>query len=200
MGMLDDARKAEAEAQAAARAAVDALGEKIRQKRIDRDGPEITDEQWEERFRLSEEQGRQLSEEFLNEVRMRHLEPNDSIYGFTTKREWVRHTDYSGHKLWGWSAEEVISRGEPVRCFTISHDYIHRTTLRTVKHHIDPATGQGFFAEKKLVKTLPAIKRWIGRGRPETEIYMTSFVRRPLMNIPGLDRAMLDFLEQTGNE
>jgi hypothetical protein len=49
---------------------------------------------------LSVEKGRQLSEESLNEVRKKHIEPHGTVYEVTTKRERVRH---SGSKSWGWS-------------------------------------------------------------------------------------------------
>ena len=178
MGILDDARKEEDES----KAAVQELLEKTKREREARDG--VSEEERrsrEEQYRLSVEKGRQLSEEFLDEVRKKHLEPHGTVYEVTTKRERVRH---SGSKSWGWSQEEEISRKEAGRCFTIAN------------HHIDPTTGQELVAEKKLVETLPAIKRWISRDRPETEIYRTSYVQRPLMNHPGLAAAVLDFLNQ----
>ena len=177
MGILDDARKEEDEARA-----VQELREKIEREREASYG--VSEEERrsrEEQYRLSVEKGRQLSEEFLNEVRTRHLEPHGTVYVVTTKRERVRH---SGSKSWSWLQEEVISREEAGRCFTIVH------------HHFDPTTGQELVAEKKLVETLPAIKRWIFRDRPETKIYRTSYVQRPLMNHPGLDTAVLHFLNQ----
>lgn len=192
MGILDDARKEEDES----KAAVQELREKIKREREARD--RVSEEERrsrEEQYRLSVEEGRQLSEEFLNEVRTWHLEPHGTVYVVTTKRERVRH---SGSKSWVWLQEEVISRKEAGRCFTIVHHHFDPTTARefVVEHHIDPTTGQELVAEKKLVETLPAIKRWIFRDRPETEIYRTSYVQRPLMNHPGLATAVLDFLNQ----
>jgi hypothetical protein len=147
---------------------------------------------------LREEEGRQLSEEFLNEVRTRHIEPNQSVSVITSKREWVRRSDYTGKKSWDWSKEEEVSREESGRCFLIVCYHFDNRTGRSVeeKHGIDPTTGQELVAERKHVETLPAIKRWIRQRRPKTEIYKTSVVQRPLVNHDGLARAMLDFLEK----
>jgi hypothetical protein len=173
MGILDDTRKKKAETEARQQAVQEQI-----QKERERDRER---ELREEQDRLSEEKGRQLSEEFLDEVRTRHLEPHGTVYEVTTKRERVRH---SGSKSWGWSQEEEISRKEAGRCFTIAN------------HHIDPTTGQELVAEKKLVETLPAIKRWISRDRPETEIYRTSYVQRPLKYHDGLAEAVVNFLDR----
>jgi hypothetical protein len=134
----------------------------------------------EQKRRLSEEEGRRLSQEFLSEVRARHLEPNHTWHVVTAKREWVRD---SRSGTWGWSEKEVISRVESGKGFKVGG------------YHIDPATGQELVT-KTTVETRPAEKRWIGRSRPKTEIYTTSVVQRPLMNHPGLVDAMLDFLGQ----
>jgi hypothetical protein len=196
MGILDDARKEEDELKAAGQELREKIIEEIKRKRVARDG--VSEEQLrsrEEQDRLSEEKGRQLSEEFLDEVRTRHIEPHGTVYVVTTKRERVRH---SGSKSWGWLQEEVISREEAGRCFTIVHHHFDPTTAGefVVEHHIDPTTGQELVAEKELVETLPAIKRWIGRDRPETKIYRTSYVQRPLEYHDGLATAMLNFLNQ----
>jgi hypothetical protein len=189
MGMLDDARKREAEAEARTRAMIEEFDRPREEERRRR----------EEEDRLSEEQGRQLSEEFLNEVRTRHLEPNQRVYVIASKREWVRRrSDLTGKKSWGWSKAEEVNRRETGRCFLIVHKHFDDTTRRWVetRHGIDPTTGQELIRVTKLVETRPAIKRWLRRGRPKTEIYETSVVQRPLMNHPGLDSAILHFLEQ----
>jgi hypothetical protein len=59
-----------------------------------------------------------------------------------------------------------------------------------------PPQAKSWWLKRKLVEALPASTRWIRRARPETEIYETSFVLRPLMDRPGLVKAMVDFLEQ----
>jgi hypothetical protein len=171
MGILDDTRKKKEEEDAQSQAVKARLRAVQEQIQIERELDPVRD--------LREEQdrkGRQLSEEFLDEVKTRHLEPHGTVYEVTTKRERVRH---SGSKSWGWSQEEVISRKEAGRCFTVAN------------HHIDPTTGQELVPEKNLVETLPAIKR----DRPETEIYRTSYVQRPLKYHDDLAEAVVDFLD-----
>jgi type I site-specific restriction-modification system R (restriction) subunit len=182
MGFLDDARKNARKKKEEDEARLRELLKQIQDRQNASNMLEDTARRLsEEQDRLSEEKGRQLSEEFLDEVRTRHIEPHGTVYEVTTKRERVRH---SGSKSWGWSQEEVISRKEAGRCFTIAN------------HHIDPTTGQELVEEKKLVETLPAIKRWIGRDRPETEIYRTSYVQRPLKYHDGLAEAVVNFLDR----
>jgi hypothetical protein len=191
MGRLDDAREAETKAQAESKARVQAMFEELRRPR------EKERRRREEEDRLSEEQGRQLSEDFLNEVRTRHIEPNDSVYVVTTKQEWVRRTDYTGKKSWDWSEEEIVSREESGRCFLIVCHHFDDKTRRSVetKHGIDPTTGQELVAKTEL-EELSAIKGWIRQKRPKTKIRRTSVVQRPLMDHDGLARAMVKFLDE----
>ena len=178
MGILDDARNEQAAEEARKRELLKQIQDRLNASNmLEEKSRRLSEEQ----DRLSEEKGRQLSEEFLDEVRKKHLEPNGTVYVVTTKRERVRH---SGSKSWGWSQEEVISRTEAGRCFTIAN------------RHIDPTTGQELVAEKKLVETLPAVKRWISRDRPETEIYRTSYVQCPLKYHDGLAEAVVNFLDR----
>jgi hypothetical protein len=97
-------------------------------------------------------------------------------------------------------AEEIeilVSREKSGIIFLFACEHFDDTTRRWVatKHGIDPTTGQELVAKKELAETLPAIKRWIRRGRPKTEIYRTTVVQRPLINPPGLASAILKFLD-----